>query len=501
MNRKDELETLIKELSEKQQSYQVTETDEVDNVKTVEFTELIPVDLDLSKKLFSDLPEVEEPETAVTIEKITLFSKIKSFFPNLVLKLKNNNFIQKLSSFVKHKPGMFLLILASLLTIISFGTFAAGCSIFNNDAKAVAKTLSTLNKEENTGLIGSDRINILVLGIDSPDGKFNARSDTIVLVSLDPKTQTISALSIPRDTYVNIAGHGKDKINAANELGGYDLTVKTVSDLLGVQIDHYAITNFSGFMKIIDTLGGVDLDVEKDMHYRTYNGMIDLKKGYQHLNGNKALQYVRFRHDALGDISRTQRQQKFMLALASEFMKPQTLLKLPTLLPEISSAVKTDLSFRDILALASTIKSFDLKRINTQTLPGNFINIKGISYWYVEADKAKQVILDVFVGKTSDAVVNPDLRPGFADTQVKTSKSPSPKINPIKPSVNTNTYKEIPAKISVPENTYNENNNTPIPSTNSTTIDSSYPNNNDTPTQILPPSSSPDTTTTEQVYN
>lgn len=460
MDRKDELDTFIKELSAKQLQYQKKKDYEPQNTD-VDFPELIPVDFDLSKSLDQNIVVQQEPKIDIIVEKNNLFKDLWQKTTNLSFTRWLNCMFKKIKLAVKRKPGISILILGALITIICFGIFATGCSVFTSSDGATEKALANLNRNYDSQLIGSDRVNILLLGIDSPDGKFNTRSDTIILLSLDPKTKQISALSIPRDTYVNIYGHGKNKINAANELGGPELTVKTVSALLNVQIDYYAITNFSGFIGIVDTLGGVDLDVEKDMHYRTYNGWIDLKKGFQHLNGDKSLQYVRFRHDALGDISRTQRQQKFILAVSNQAFKAENFFKLPKLIPQISSAIKTDLTISEMISLATVAKNLDFKNINTQTLPGNFINIKGISYWYIDEEKSKKIVENIFTGQTSEVVVDTSLKPDFADAKKDTNKPQ--KVNPVPikkdSSISVKTYPKEINKASVVSNNYNEKNN------------------------------------------
>lgn len=252
---------------------------------------------------------------------------------------------------------------------------------------------------------GKGRINILLLGTDEDLGT-NSRTDTIMLASLDTENNKVSLLSIPRDTRVNIPGFGDNKINSANLFGGVDLVKTSISNLIKVPIDYYVLTNFEGFKGIVDTLGGVEIDVEQNMKYRVYDGMIDLKKGLQRLDGEKALQYVRFRHDKLGDITRTQRQQKFLTALAKEMMQAKNIVKLPVLIPKLNEAVKTDLNITQMVGLAKEFGNYDLSSITVQTLPGNFVDINGGSYWYVDEEKAHQVVLEVFAGKSGDVIDN-----------------------------------------------------------------------------------------------
>ncbi|WP_408634790.1 LCP family protein, partial [Paenibacillus zanthoxyli] len=150
---------------------------------------------------------------------------------------------------------------------------------------------------------GTEPVNILLMGVDARGVKKGEipRSDTMLVVSLDPVKKKVHVFSILRDTYVPIEGHDKNRVNTAI-IYGPNMAMKTVGDLLGIPIQYYVYTDFQGFIKLIDAVGGIDYTVEKDMVYKTiadgpeYD--IDLKKGFQHLDGSKALQYVRFRHDA-----------------------------------------------------------------------------------------------------------------------------------------------------------------------------------------------------------
>jgi len=288
-------------------------------------------------------------------------------------------------------------------------------------------TLSARNSPpaDDSWIQSQNRVNILLLGSDDALTT-NTRTDTIILASLDTVTKRVSLLSIPRDTRVDIPGHGPDKINAANQLGGVQLTKETLSNLLKVPIDYYILTNFDGFRGIIDILGGVEIDVEQEMHYQTYDGTIDLNKGLQRLDGEKALQYVRFRHDKLGDISRTQRQQKFLAALAREMAQPQNIVKLPFLLPQLMKTVETDLSMAQLAGLARQADQFDMANLNTQTLPGNFATIKGGSYWVVDMEKTPQVVMEIFAGESKELIdtdISPQ-EPGPKKNESQTSSQP-----------------------------------------------------------------------------
>lgn len=206
---------------------------------------------------------------------------------------------------------------------------------------------------------GTERVNVLLLGGDERglrEGEV-AHSDTMMVVSFDPPTKRIHLLSVLRDTYVDIPGHRKGRINTAMMLGRPELAMKTVGELLELDIQYYVYVDFQGFIKLVDALGGIDFYVEKDMKYSdSADGNqfdIDLKEGYQHLDGEKALQYVRFRHDALSDYTRTERQRNFMKAVADKMQTAWNLIRLPDVLASFTPYVETNMSPQDMLKLAS----------------------------------------------------------------------------------------------------------------------------------------------------
>ena len=254
-----------------------------------------------------------------------------------------------------------------------------------------------------------ERINILALGVDARKGEDMARTDTMMLCSVDTEKNLMSVLSIPRDTRVYIPGHGYEKINSATLYGGPDLAMKTVSDLLGIKINKYVLTDFQGFEDIVDSLGGVTIDVKQRMyHPDPQDGgiyTIDLRPGVQRLDGKKALQYVRYREYALGDIDRTEQQQKFISALAREVLQPASVVKLPSLAYSIYKAVDTNLSLSEMTRLAQSARKLTNANIISQTLPGKFLNLDSGSYWEVDPNQARLVIAGIMEGRAAEKVV------------------------------------------------------------------------------------------------
>ena len=204
---------------------------------------------------------------------------------------------------------------------------------------------------------GKERVNILMLGGDARDSDENgiARSDSLLVVSVDPQTKKAHLFSILRDTYVDIPGHGKGRINTAITSGGPNLAMETAGNLLGLDIQYYVYAEFEGFKSLIDAMGGIEFEVEKNMRYtdnadgNRYD--IDLKKGLQVLDGDKALQYVRFRHDAMSDFTRTERQRNFMKAVADEMQSTWNLIRMKEILESVQPFIETNLTVNDMLKL------------------------------------------------------------------------------------------------------------------------------------------------------
>ncbi len=236
-----------------------------------------------------------------------------------------------------------------------------------------------------SGLLSEAHVlHVMVLGVDRRADDAG-RSDTLMIAAFDEEKEKASILSVPRDTRVAIDGHDYDKINHAYAFGGHELSQKSVENLIGTKIDHYIMIDTKAFERIIDAMGGVDIDVEKRMYYEDPwddNGglLIDIWPGQQHMNGNKAIQYVRYR-DGEGDIGRIGRQQKFMKAVISNLISPQTIPKLPAIVKEISSAVETDMSVTELLEFANHLKTVHENGVSAQMVPGRPAFYEDISYW------------------------------------------------------------------------------------------------------------------------
>lgn len=272
------------------------------------------------------------------------------------------------------------------------GAMLASSGLFDSSGKQNLISKSDRENKETQLIKAKDKTTILVLGVDIREDDVG-RSDTMMIATVDPKLDKASLLSVPRDTRVRITGHGFDKINAAFAYGGEPLAEKTVENFLGIDIDHYVIVNVKSFVKIIDAIGGLDIDVEKRMYYEDPwdddGGLIiDLYPGKQHMDGKTAVTYVRYR-DEEGDIGRIHRQQKFMEACMDKIVSPEIVTKIPAVVREVVEAIDTDMTFRQMLEIAGALKAAQANGLQTEMVPGYPLYIDGISYWIPDVEELR----------------------------------------------------------------------------------------------------------------
>ena len=284
-----------------------------------------------------------------------------------------------------------LIILLLLIGAIGTAFFWSSVWIYDTfinppQAKVAVADDKKDNKESKEEL--GSRINILLLGIDDGDSEAAKtepkRTDAMMLLSVDPEKNKVAVLSLPRDTKVILPGHSSySKLNSAYTYGGTVMAKQTVANLLKVPIHYYALANWKGFIDLVDLIGGVDLYVDNDMHYEDpwADLVIDIKHGFQHMDGKTAGKYVRFRSDELGDIGRVQRQQKFMKAAAEQMFSIQNIAKAPELMRTLDKYIETDLNVPTMIKAANSFKIFGDDKIKTGMLYGQFDDASGVSYW------------------------------------------------------------------------------------------------------------------------
>ena len=275
-------------------------------------------------------------------------------------------------------------------------------------ANALVDNKPDYNEDDKKGmLVAKDKATVMIMGVDERADDVG-RSDTLMIATLDSDKNQAALLSVPRDTRVKIKGHGFDKINAAYAYGGRKLTQETIESLLNTHIDHYIKINVHGFTKIIDALGGIDIDVEKRMYYEDPwdddGGLyIDLQPGMQHMDGKTAITYVRYR-DEEGDIGRIKRQQNFMKAVMDKLVSPTIIPKLPAIVSAVSDSVETDMSVSEILSFLGTLQDAKDNGLKSEMLPGKPVYIEGISYWVPDISKTRQILANTLGIKINQSI-------------------------------------------------------------------------------------------------
>lgn len=234
-----------------------------------------------------------------------------------------------------------------------------------------------------------DSFNLLVIGVDRRKGDIG-RTDTIMLYRVDFKNSKARLLSIPRDTILEIPGRGMDKVNHAYFLGGIELSKEALEKFFEIKIDHYIEADFEGFINLIDQLGGVTVNVEKDMRE------IGLEKGVHKLDGKQALAYVRDRNDKRADLARVNRQQGFIKALLKELKGYTPKYQLLKQVPKIYETVETDFSLMEVYSLYERVERLEVDEKSVEILPGSFYDFKGKSYWKPDKEKTTEIVQRIF---------------------------------------------------------------------------------------------------------
>lgn len=264
---------------------------------------------------------------------------------------------------------------------------------------------------------GTDRVNILLMGIDRRPGEaFISRTDTMMLISLDPVTESASILSIPRDLYVLIPGHGRDRINTAfvygsagdNPVGGAALAMQTVEYNLGVPINHYILVDFSAVINGINALGGIDVYVPTAINDPTFPDMdygfdpLIIPAGQQHFDGAMALKYARTRHQD-NDFGRASRQQQVVLAVrqkAAALGFTGLIAQAGTLYRQVENGVRTDLTLEQMIRLATAANSIDSENIYNEVLDYDYVSSyrteAGAAVLILDNQKAAVLIQELF---------------------------------------------------------------------------------------------------------
>jgi len=239
--------------------------------------------------------------------------------------------------------------------------------------------------------ISEEQINVLLLGIDRRGGKgWGYRTDTIIIVTVDPTTKAVGMMSIPRDLYLNIPGYGENRINVANVWGytydypggGPALIKRTIEHNFGIPIDYYVMVDFDGFKEAVDTLGGIDVNVPRTLHDTMYPDprpgdpyaykTVHFDAGWQHMNGQRALTYARSRMST-SDFDRAKRQQQILIAIRERALSLNMIPKLPSLFATMGHMVKTDMTLDEMVELAMLAPDIDMENLKQLVLEHPYV--------------------------------------------------------------------------------------------------------------------------------
>ncbi|MGA3599879.1 LCP family protein [Lysinibacillus agricola] len=282
------------------------------------------------------------------------------------------------------RKGRVLFTLLLLCVIVGVGY---AVTQYQNGLELASDT-KVAQEDFNGDTVKGDIENYLLLGIDTR-GEEKSRTDTMMVLSWNKKTNDVKLVSFMRDIYANIPGYQSYKLNTAYYLGGVQLLKDTISNMFGLPIHHYAIVDFKNFESLVDILApnGVKIDVEKDMSEKIG---VSLKQGEQNLNGKELLGYARFRHDAEGDFGRVARQQKVIEALKNEILAPQNIVNLPKFVGAAQGYITTDLSSKEEVQQVLKMVSKGKINIEKATIPieGSF------SYQYF-SHAGDSIVIDV----------------------------------------------------------------------------------------------------------
>ncbi|WP_413378003.1 LCP family protein [Alkalihalobacillus sp. 1P02AB] len=288
----------------------------------------------------------------------------------------------------------FFTIAGIVLGIMFLGVVGYGFYLYNSVTNTVDRMHEPLERdvsdkrEKEVNMEEQDPMSFLIAGVDSRGDNHSGRSDTIIVMTVNPKEKSVKMLSIPRDTRTEIIGRGfQDKINHAYAFGGVQMTINTVENLLNIPIDHYASINMEGFKGLVDAIGGVT--VENDFAFSSSG--FNFQEGEIFLNGDEALAYSRMRkQDPRGDFGRNDRQRQVVEAVIQEGAQFSSITKAGQILGAVGESVRTDLDLDGIWTIQSNYKEAR-HNIEQMEITGNGTHIDGIYYLQVPDEEINRV--------------------------------------------------------------------------------------------------------------
>ncbi|WP_432702881.1 LCP family protein [Lysinibacillus sphaericus] len=286
----------------------------------------------------------------------------------------------------KSKKKIWLWIVGSLLTIflIFIGTAYYTIQKTMNKINTPLVEATDITEEAPKTMKKKEPFSVLLLGVDERSND-SGRSDTMIVITVNPEKQTMKMLSIPRDTRTEIIGHDTvDKINHAYAFGGVPMAMDTVENLLDIPLDYYVFINMEGFLQIIDTLGGVTIENDMDLTYDSYH----FPKGELSLNGDEALIFSRIRYeDPRGDFGRQIRQRQIIEAVMKKASTPSVILKASDMLDVVGDNVRMNFTVKDLIQLQSIYKKMDssIDQLSFEAEGGQMID----QIWYYVPDETE----------------------------------------------------------------------------------------------------------------
>ncbi|MCW6060726.1 LCP family protein [Clostridium sporogenes] len=287
---------------------------------------------------------------------------------------------------------------------------------FTNNSRLGEGKINTKKAE------AGEPVNILVMGVDigdpgSKEASDPKRTDTMLVINYNPKTKNINMVSVPRDTRVTMNGK-KIKINSAHAINGVNGSIAAVENLLGIEINKYAKIDYEGFRKVIDAIGGVEMDITRNMNYDdpSQNLHIHFQKGTTvHLDGKKAEEFFRWRKNnngtgfADGDLGRIENQHKFISKVVEKVKSPSIIPKIPSILSTIPDYIETDMSPEEIIKYGYAVTKGDKSSINMITLQGEAKYIGNVSYFIYDREKNRDIVYTLKTGGTAQKDNNTEI--------------------------------------------------------------------------------------------
>lgn len=320
----------------------------------------------------------------------------------------------------KTKNKVALIFLTIIVVVLCVGVSTA--AFFYNYIGKFSRNVENKAKDVKPVIVNKDEpINVLVLGVDIGDpGSTNnenaKRTDTMMLAHYDPKNNDLSVISIPRDTLIQIKGKNQ-KINAAYSIGGVKYSIKSVEEMLGTVVNYYVKLDYEGFRKVIDAIGGIDMDIAQDMNYddNAQNLHIHFKKGEKvHLDGKKAEEFFRWRKNndgtglADGDLGRIDNQHEFVGKVADKFKSAAILTRLNDILKILPEYVETNMPVDNLISYGMKLSKLPSENLKLSTIKGDPQYIGGISYFVYNQKKNSDILAQINNSSTNTKKVSKD---------------------------------------------------------------------------------------------